>query len=80
MEYVSRIMIFGVKMIVKSGLKKFILKFLYAKHYFTELSLLYKREEFCPKVQIPKIKMTLFANGGISKKIFVVDVLMVNEL
>ena len=53
MEYVSRIMIFGLKMIVKSGIEKFILTFLYAKNYFTELSLLYKREEFCPKVQIP---------------------------
>ena len=52
MEYVSRIMIFGLKMIVKSGLEKIILKFLYAQNYFNELSTLHKREEFCPKVQI----------------------------
>ena len=49
MEYVSKINIFGLKMMVKSGLEKNILKFLQAQSYFP---LLQKREEFCLKSQI----------------------------
>ena len=49
MEYVSRIMIFGLKMIVKSGLEKIILKFLYAQNYFNELSTLHKSTIFLIK-------------------------------
>ena len=34
MEYVSKINIFGLKMMVKSGLEKIILKFLQSQNYF----------------------------------------------
>jgi hypothetical protein len=47
MEYV--LTIFGLNMMVKSGLEKNILKFLQAQNYFP---LLQKREEFCLKLQI----------------------------
>jgi hypothetical protein len=33
-EYVSKTNIFGLKMMVKSGLENIILKFLYAQNYF----------------------------------------------
>ena len=34
MEYVSKINIFGLKMMVKSGLENYFLKFLHAQNYF----------------------------------------------
>ena len=49
MEYVSEINIFCLKMMVKSGLEFFILKFLHAGNYFL---LFHKMEGFCPKLQI----------------------------
>ena len=42
MEYVSKIDIFGLKIMVKSGLEKIILKSLYSENY---LPLLHKRED-----------------------------------
>ena len=49
MEPVSKNTIFDLKMMVKSGLVKSILKSLNAGNYF---SLLHKREDFKPKSQI----------------------------
>ena len=42
MEYVSKINIFGLKMMVKSGLEKTILKFLHAQNYlfFTSIKII----------------------------------------
>ena len=37
---------------VKSGLEKIFLKFLYAKAIFFEINLPHRKEEFCSKVQI----------------------------
>ena len=48
MEYVSKINIFGLKMMVKSGLEKMFLKFLFAQ----SLTLLHKSEDLGLKVQI----------------------------
>ena len=44
MEYVSKINIFCLKMMVKSGLEKHILKFLHAQNYFF---LLHKNAQNC---------------------------------
>ena len=48
-EYVSRFTIFGLKMMMNNDLKIVILKFLHAHYYFT---LVHKREDVCPKLQI----------------------------
>ena len=59
MEYVLRNNIFGLKMMVKSGLEKIFLKFLHAEHYFP---LLHK------SAQNHKFSNKIFLHGGISKK------------
>ena len=51
MEYVSKINIFGLKMMVKSGLEKIFLKFLHA-HSFRPPDLLHKSEDLGLKIQI----------------------------
>ena len=42
MEYVPKINMFGLKILVKSGLDKIVLKFLHAKAFFRPTDLLYK--------------------------------------
>ena len=57
MEYLSKINIFGLKMIVKSGLEKIFLKFLLAQVFFGLTDLLHKWEDFCPTLQIQNKKV-----------------------
>ena len=52
MEYVSKINIFGLKMMVKSGVEKIFLKFLHAQAIFKHFFLLHRNEDFCTKLQI----------------------------
>ena len=52
MEYVSKLNIFGLKMMVTSGLEKLILKFLHAQAIFLELILHHRKEHFYTKLQI----------------------------
>ena len=52
MEYVSNIIIFGLKMMVKSGLEKMFLKFLHAQSLFqTTTHLLHKSKGLGLKIQ-----------------------------
>ena len=46
--YLSKIDIFGLKMIAKRGLEKIFLRFIHAKNYFP---LFYRLEDFCLKLQ-----------------------------
>ena len=52
MEYVSKITISGLKMMVKSGLVKIFLKFLHAQAIFFQIILLHRKEAFSKKLQI----------------------------
>ena len=52
MEYVTRSNIFGLKMMMKSGLEKIILKFLHVQAIFYWKDLPHRKEEFWSKVQI----------------------------
>ena len=61
MESVSKNTIFGLEMMVKSGLQKIFLKFLHVGGYFP---LLHKK---VPKITNSVIKITIFLHGGISK-------------
>ena len=63
MESVSKDTIFGLKMMVKSGLEKIFLKFLHAGDYFPSFIKV-------PKITNSLIKLTIFLHGGISKIIF----------
>ena len=63
MESVSKNAIFGLKMMVKSGLEKFILESHHAGNYFP-----YFIKE--PKITNLVMKITIFLHGGISKYIF----------
>ena len=56
MEHVSKINIFGLKMMVGSGLEKIYSKFLYAQSLFQTYDLFCKRKDLGLKVQIPKQK------------------------
>ena len=67
MEYVSKINILGLKMMVKIGLEKIILKFLHAQNIFFYFMKM-------PKITNAVIKMAVFAHGGISIKLFVMYV------
>ena len=49
MEYVYKINIFGLKIMVKSGLEKIFMKFLHAGDFFSLLT-----SSKCPKSQIQK--------------------------
>ena len=62
-ESVPKNIIFGLKMMVKSGPEKIILKFLHVGTYFP---LLYK----IPKITNSVTKITIFPHRGISKYIF----------
>jgi hypothetical protein len=44
--------IFGLKMMVKSGVEKIFLKYLNAQAIFKQLFLLHGKEDFCTKLQI----------------------------
>ena len=55
MEYVSKINIFGLKIMVKSGLEKIFLKFLHAEDYFPLLHKSAQNHKFSNK------------NGGLSE-------------
>ena len=59
MESVSKNTIFGLKMMVKSGLEKIFLKFLHARDYFPFIKV--------SKIKNSVIKITIFPHGGISK-------------
>ena len=48
-ESVSKITIFGLRMMAKSGLEKIFLKFLHAEANFFYFILLHRKEEFCGK-------------------------------
>ena len=52
MESVPKNSIFGLKMMVKSGLEKSILKFLHAQGLFFKFILLHINEDFFTKLQI----------------------------
>ena len=67
MESVSKIDIFGLKMMVKSGLEKSILKFLHQQNYFFYFIKM-------PQFENSVMKMTFFAHEGISIKCFVMYV------
>ena len=58
-------------MMAKSGLEKIILKFLHAQNYFFYLIKM-------PKIANSVVKMTFFAHGGISIKLFVMYVHIIN--
>ena len=45
MEYVPKLFLFGLKMMVKSGLEKSILKSLHAEHEFVILGILWSKEK-----------------------------------
>ena len=57
---------------MKSGLEKIILKFLHAQNYFFYFIKM-------PKIGNSVIKMTFFAHGGISLKLFVMYVHIIYE-
>ena len=52
MEYGSKINIFILKMMMKSGLEKIFLEFLHAQAIFRLIDLLHKVEDLCLKCQI----------------------------
>ena len=52
MEYVLKINIIGLTLMLKNGLEKMFLKFLHAQGLFKVTDLLQKWEDFCPKLQI----------------------------
>jgi hypothetical protein len=47
--------------------------------FFRKYFLLHRKVDFSTKQQNQYTKIAFFANGGISNKIFVVDVEMINE-
>ena len=63
MEYVSKINIFGLKMMVKSGLEKIFLKFLHAGDYLPLLHKSVQNHKFSNKNN----HHPAIAQGGISK-------------
>ena len=64
MKSVSKNTIFGLKMMVKSGLEKIFLKFLHAQSLF-QINLFYFMK--VPEITNSVIKITIFPHGGISK-------------
>ena len=79
MEYGSKNNIFGLKMMVKSSLEIFILKSLHTQTLFWTLWFTSWKGGFVPQITNSVIKMTSFAHGGISIKIFVMHVSIINE-
>ena len=72
MECVSKINLFGLQMMVKSGLDIIILKFFHAQNYFCYFIKM-------TKIASSLIKITFFAHGGISMKLFVMYLNMINQ-
>ena len=66
MEYIPKITIFGLKMMVKSVLEKIFLKFLHVETFFFLL-----HREKRPFLQNHKFNDKNDLHGGIAKKIFV---------
>ena len=64
MEYVSKTNIFGLKMMVKSGLEK---KCFEIPPYIRLFSPISQKGRISPKITNSLMKMTFFAHGGISK-------------
>ena len=65
MEYGCYFTIFGLKMIVKSGVEKIFLKFLYAQDILNNsLYVLHKQEGFLHKVTNSVTKITLVESDG----------------
>ena len=67
--------IFVLKMVMKSGLEKIILKFLHGQSLFWKIFFTSERGIFANSV----IKMTFFAHGGLSIKLFKVYLHIINE-
>ena len=72
MECVSKINLFGLQMMVKSGLDIIILKFFHAQNYFCYFIKM-------TKIASSLIKITFFAHGGISMKLFVMYLNIINK-
>ena len=68
MEYVYKINIFGLNMMLKSGLEKIFLKFLHARAIFLVSHFTSYKGGFLHKITNSLTKMTNFVHGGISKK------------
>ena len=81
MEYGPENNIFALKMMMKlkSGLEKVTLKFLHAKRLFWKIIFTSWKGGFLLQMANSVIKMTFFAHGGISIKLFVVYVHIINE-
>ena len=79
MEYELNSTIFGLKMLLKSGLEKILWNPTIHKAFFRKSFLLYRKVDFLLKAMNSVTKMTFFAYGGISKNNFVVDVDVINE-
>ena len=71
MEYGPENNIFVLKMMMESGLKKIFWNSSMRKAFFGKSFLFHRKEDFCIKLQI-QIKITLFAHGGVSIKLFMV--------
>jgi hypothetical protein len=71
MEYGPEINIFVLKMMMKSGLEKIVLKFLHAQSVWGNLFYFIERG-FLHQIANSVIKMTFLAHGGILIKLFVV--------
>jgi len=74
MEYVYRINIFGLKMMMKSGIEKIFSKFLHAQSLFQIVFFITEFALLSTNLPFYEVKMTPFAHGGISIKIFVMHV------
>ena len=79
MESQPKNIIFSLKMMMKSGLEKIILKFLHAQSLFWKIFFTSQKGEFLHQIANSVIKMTFFAHGGISIKLFVVYLHIINE-
>ena len=79
MEYVYKINIFGLKMTMKRGLEKIYLKFLHAQSLFQKVFFITEFALLSTNLPLYEVKMTPFAHGGISIKISVMHVHILNE-
>ena len=79
MEYGPENNIFVQKMLMKSGLEKITLKVLHAQSLFWKFFLTSQKGGFLHQIANSIIKMTFFAHGGISIKLFVIYLHVINE-
>ena len=79
MEYVYKINIFGLKMMMKSGLEKIFLKFLHVQSLFQKVFFITEFALLSTNLPFYEVKMTPFAHGGIPIKTFVIYVHILNE-